>query len=206
VQIKPGSDTAVEFSSDAGGSGLAIYLSDPGTLELTWRLEVYAYTARGRTFVGQITTRTPPAAVGSNYPRSRSRLVAIANCPGVKNWSVVARYASPAPYPDAVAELELTSSETTSGPFGIVPQSERYHYLAGTGNGSQAFVGGQRIQSWAAFATGAGATVTIAGAGGTTIPISTAGNVRGDPGGTLEGATFTFAGGVTGWFIEWKEN
>lgn len=63
-----------------------------------------------------------------------------------------------------------------------------------------------RVKSWAAFATGAGATVTIANPGlaaGDAIPIPTGGTVDGGPhDDALVNPTFVFTG-TAGYFIEY---
>lgn len=79
-----------------------------------------------------------------------------------------------------------------------------FAYKAGT-SGTVAIVG--RVTGWAAFATGAGATVTVAQPGllaGDTIPIPTGGSVEGNPpdDGALTNPTFVFTG-TAGYFIEY---
>lgn len=76
-----------------------------------------------------------------------------------------------------------------------------YAYLAGTSGTVTVPIGG-RVTGWAAFATGAGATVTVAG--GAAIPIPTGGSVEGNPpdDSALLAPTFVFTS-TSGYFVEY---
>jgi hypothetical protein len=206
---------AQEVTSADGGSAVAIHLADEGAPGLlrTWRIEVFADRGDGLIQLGEITTRTPPAppaaASPALPPQPRSRVVAICSCPGSIRWTVRVRYANeggPAtlPIPIPACEITLLDSPVASTP-GLQAVNERSHYISGTAPGSVNLARGQRVQSWAAFSTGAGATANVNNEGA--IPIPTSGAVRGDPEGSLDGGLFVFAGAnFGGYFIEFRES
>ena len=74
-----------------------------------------------------------------------------------------------------------------------------YAYLAGT-SGARSVPAGGLLLSWAAFATAAGATVTIDG--GDAIPVPTGGAVSGEAHGTVIAPAFVFTG-TAGYFVEY---
>ena len=213
MEIQAGNLCTVE-TADAG-SAVAIHLADEedttGALR-TWRFDVFADRGEGLFLLGDITSRTPrlpPAAANPPLPpQPRTRIIAIATCPGAVKWVVRVRWGQEGvdslPSPAPKADVNLLGSPVASLP-GVAPVNERYGYISGAAPSTFTLARGQRVASWAAFATGAGATVTIDG--GTVIPIPAAGNVRGDPLGTLDGGLFVFAGGTLGGFlVEFKES
>lgn len=212
-KIKAG-PRAQEVETADLGSALAIHIADEGTpgLMRTWRLDVFADRGDGLIFLGDITTRTPPAppaaAAPALPPQSRSRIVCVCTCPGSTRWVVRVRYGNegpdslPAPVPQC--GLTLLGATVASMP-GLQPVNERSHQVSGTAAGAVNLARGQRVHSWAAFSTGAGATVNVNNEGA--IPIPNVGAVRGEPRGSLDGGLFVFAGGnFGGYFIEFRES
>jgi hypothetical protein len=197
------------------GSSIGLHLADePSTTGAlrTWRFEVYADRGEGLFFLGEITSRTPvppPAAASPPLPPiARTRIIAICTCPGALRWVVRVRYANEGedslPSPRPKCDVNLLGAPVASMP-GVQAINERYSYISGAAAATFTLARGQRVQSWAVFSSGAGATVEI-NAGGA-IPVPPSGNVRGDPGGALDGGLFAFVGaGLAGYFVEFKES
>jgi hypothetical protein len=204
MQVKAGTRSRVE--PEQQGSACAIYVADElGAADVrTWRLKVFA----DNRFVGEITTRTPPAPPGTAVPPlpadARGRMVAMACSPGATRWVVEVDYGNDGPpTPAPKADVYVTAGDLPLEP-GLRPVNERSRYTVGSAAGVVQIPRGQRVWSWAAFSNGAGCTVDINGQGAIPIPIG--GAVRGEPAGLLDGAVFTFVGGLLGgYFIEWKE-
>lgn len=85
---------------------VSIALAEAADSSAVWHLEVWAHTDEGQYLLGQFDT----------YPagKSRSRIVAIAACPGVREWQVHCFCADPS----AVADLCLADGES-GGAFGL---------------------------------------------------------------------------------------
>lgn len=204
MQVKAGTRSRVE--SERTGSTCAIYVADElgSSAVRTWRLKIYA----DNRFVGEITTRTAPAppaaAVPPLPPDARGRMVAMACSPGASRWVIEAEWANDEiPSPAPKCDVYIDCGDVPLEP-GLRPVNERSRYTGGSVAGVVQIARGQRVWSWAAFSTAAGASVDVNGAGA--IPIPNGGSVRGEPKGTLDGAVFTFAGAIGGYFIEWRES
>lgn len=88
------------------GDSLAIALSESPTSVASWHIWVFARIDAGSFLLGELTTR----------PGNPSRIVAIASCPGVREWTIEAQNPDPA----AVADLFLQDGEGL-GKFGVTP-------------------------------------------------------------------------------------
>jgi len=189
--------------------GLAIFLGQTSKngapIDARFRVEVRATVADGEFLVGIFSTSPPH----NGSPKSRA--VAMASCPGAKSWSLLV-------YPWQQASLANGKIWASAGlPAGDAPGvtrvGERPKTYAGNGPGVVVIPAGERVMSWSAFSTGAGASVEIdqqlPAISGPPIQIPAAGGVSGGGnGGVLEGPlTFTFATvAIGGYLIETLES
>ncbi len=192
--------TEVGVTDPDGLGGLAIRLSQPAKINgsdstARYRFEVYAETKEGNYLVGSFAT-CPPG-------RQPTRVVAMANCPGAKNWKIVATLVRGTSYDGA--ELSLAVGTPAGELPGLSRVSERFKYYTGTVPGAVNILEGETVLGWTALASGGASTVTI-GSGGA-IPVPSGGSMSGGGGGLIEGPiTFTFGANTSGYLIEVAES
>ncbi len=187
--------------NDANGKGgLSIAFSQVQGSSARWRCSVRAKTANGTFEVGRFTVCPPTTNL-------RSRIVAIASCPGATHWTVLVELASgSAPGNEQHGKISLSVGPMGGGGPGVSRVGERPKYYSGAAAAAVAIPAGETVVGWSAFSSGAGATVTIGS--GSAIPIPSSGGVAGGSGGLIEGpVTFTFAGAnLAGYLIEVAES
>ncbi len=196
----------VEDADCKGGLAIALTQTRLGADLLTsrYRVEVRAKTDDGMFIVGAFSTAPPDATSPT------TRVVAMASCPGALAWVLYVRpYNLDAEDPDDFGDVSGSINAFAGEPGGQLPGvvrvSERPKYYAGTAAGAVAIPPGERVTSWTAYSTGAGATVTYGppGAPGATIPIPPAGGLSGGGSGAVEEGplVFTFAGANFGGYL-----
>lgn len=171
--------TCVIEDEDCRG-GLAIYLSQTDEADRTrWEIEVWANSGDGLIWVGKLTTC--PAQSGSQ----KTRLVATVAVPGAHSFEVIVRAAARlgSEAQRYSGEILLSAGHPGGQLPGLVRVNERSKYYAGTGAAVVTLAPGERVLSWSAFSTGAGATLVygVTGTAPDTIPIPTSGVVSGGP-------------------------
>lgn len=173
--------------------GLTIFLSQNPESLAHWRFTVKARTDEGLFNVGTFCTSLPVNTTGPINRTTPGRVVAIANCPGAKDWTVSVSRAEeeidsdPPDWP----EVCLAVGESI-GPPGLVRVAERYTHYSGVAGAIQ-LLPGDRVVGWSAVAGAPGATLTIEALPVIVIPPNA--TAAGSTGGNLEGpATMTFAG------------
>lgn len=181
-------------------------LSQPSDSSARWSFRVRVRTDEGLFQVGHFTSCPP------RNGSPKTRCVAIAVCPGAREWTVDIR---PAPVvegleaiPDnSAVALGASCCAPTAEP-GLIRVSERPKAYTGT-DGLVTLLPGEVLISWAAWAVGAGATLIISGGGldaPHTINLPTAGTAGGTFGELVEGpATLLFAG-TGGYTVEVAES
>jgi len=195
VVLKKSGTQASSVDGDAEGrGGLAIALSQPKGSTARWKFSVRAQVPDGDFSIGEFTT-SPPAN------NRLSRIVAIANCPGAKSWTVLVNLADGE---GDDASLSLAVGDMTGTP-GLSRVSERYKQYEDTAAAIQPILAGETVLGWTVAAGPAGATLTIDSFG--VITITPNGSVSGGGGGLIDGPdTFTFAGDILSWLIEIAES
>jgi hypothetical protein len=169
----------------------AICLSQ-GQDAAAWRFRVIAHLDGGQFALGVFTASPPTQGADP------ARVVAIATCPGARDWSVEVE--DVAAVTGASCEVFLASSRCVGKP-GLEFPNRRYKTLGGA-NGAVNVPAHQRVKSWSAFATAAGATVAVAGG---VLNVPNGGSVGGQPGDALLGPlTITFTG-TAGYELELEE-
>jgi hypothetical protein len=166
--------------------GLAIHLSQPSNSLVHWKFQVFAQTDEGNLKLGIFTTSLPLQLVEPDI-RSPSRVVAIANCPGAKSFTLEISAVNPEDFAPDVDSGTLVSVCVGDcfGPPGVVRVDERYAHYSGV-DGAIVLAPGDRVVGWSAVGGPAGATVDI----GTVLsPIVIPPNVTvaGSTGGNLSG-------------------
>ena len=196
--------TSIVF--DAGeeiAEGLSISLTQPGGSASRWVFRVRVRTDEGISLLGQFTT-TPPS---TGIP---SRVVAVATCPGVREWEVDV---SPAPgvegapfSPDDSSVSLAVGKPSPAAPTGVQRVNERPKYYSGV-SGTVQLLPGEVLIGWSAWDAGAGATVTLPDeASGTAIPLPPSGTGDGGMGGLLQGPTRIAFAGTGGYLVEVAES
>lgn len=175
--------------------GLTIFFSQNSETQAHWRFTVKARTDEGLFNLGTFCTSLPANTTGPANRTTPGRVVAIANCPGAKDWTVSVTRAEavldsdPPDWP----EVSLAVGESI-GPPGLVRVAERYTHYSGVA-GAVALLPGDRVVGWSAIAGGGGGTLTIDALPAIVIPANA--TAAGSTGGNLEGpATMTFAGTI----------
>jgi hypothetical protein len=186
--------TQATISDRDGRGGLSIALTQPPGSDARWKFSVRASTDEVTIEVGEFITCPP-----SNS--KLSRFVAIANCPGARDWTVMVNLIAGS---DDKAVLSMAVGLMTSLP-GLSRIAERYKQYEDSGPAVQAILAGETVLGWTVAAGAAGGTLTIDGFG--VITITPNGSVSGGGGGLIEGpGTFTFAGDIVSWMIEIAES
>jgi hypothetical protein len=176
-----------------GKGGLAIALSQPKGSTARWKFSVRGQTDEGVFPVGEFIT-CPPG-------RNRSRIVAIANCPGVTNWTC---FITLADGETDESEVSLAVGYMTSGP-GVIRIGERYKEYQAAAPNAVPILAGETVLGWTAFAGAGGGFVTIEGFAA--IPVPPNGSMSGSGGGLIEGpTTITTSGDIDGYLIEIAES
>ena len=155
VRLVKGQVQATVHDSDGRG-GLSIAVSQKPGGTARWQFSVRAKTDEGTFHVGECIVTPPPRTVRG------ARVVAIATCPGAKDWTVLATLASGEP-DDALLSLAV-GAQGGGGP-GLVRVGERFKYYSGA-CGAVSILPGETVIGWSAWALVVGATVAI-GSGGT---------------------------------------
>jgi hypothetical protein len=172
------------------GEGLTIFLSQPPGSTARYTFRVRARTDQGLCEVGTFTSCPP------RNGSALTRAIAMAACPGVREWTVDI---SPAP---AVVGLVADPDESSmwlsagccAGIVGVERISERAKYYTGAA-GVVTLLPGEEVVAFSTSASGAGATVIVSAPDNGPIPVPVGGGVQGTFGGLLKGpATLTFAG------------
>lgn len=164
---------------------------------IPWVLRFWAHLGSNRAYAGAVRI----------FPSRDHRIVAVCSMPGARNWEVEGEGAT-----TATDELEIhfEGMESCCGPFGVhaVPGNSvafGKSYTVATGTAAVVQIVGE-VWGWAAYATAAGATVTVAapptaGFGPIAVPVN--GEVSGNARGILAPvSTWTFAG-TSGYLIEY---
>lgn len=196
----------VEDADCKGGLAIALTQTQLSSAALTsrYRVEVRAKTDDGMFLVGIFST-CPPRD-GS----TPTRMVAMCSCPGALSWVLYVRpYALDPEDPDDFGDLSGMINACAGEPGGQLPGvirvGERPKYYAAAAPATVSILPGERVLSWSAFSTAAGATVIVNG--GPAIPIPNGGGVRGGDGALVEGpATIAFAGAIGGYLVEVAES
>lgn len=192
--------TEVNIEDIDGLGGLAIRLTQPakpgGVVNTAqYRFEVYAETKEGNYLVGSFAT-SPPG-------RQLSRVVAMANCPGAKNWKLVITLVRGTAYDGG--EVSMSVGRPAGELPGVTRVSERFDYYTGNAPGTVSILPGETVLGWTATASGGAGSVQI-GSGGS-IPVPNGGSMSGGGGGLIEGPIdFTFGTNVNGYLIEVAES
>lgn len=185
--------TQVSIRDEGGRGGLSIALSQPKGSDARWKFSVRGDTKEGIFPLGEFIT-SPPG-------KQLTRIVAIANCPGVNYWDLLVSLID-GDFDDS--EVSLAIGDMT-GESGLVRVAERYKQYSGAAAGAVSILPGETVLGWTASAGAAGGTVTINSFGAITIPVS--GSMTGGGGGLIEGpVTFTFGGNITSYLIEVAES
>lgn len=190
--------------------GLAIFLGQSrptaGALTSRYLVQVRATTADGQFEVGSFVTCPP------HDGSSKTRQVASASCPGALSWTLIAKpLAGPGgTLGECSGSLFASAGEPGGQLPGVVRVAERSKYYAGNAAASVTLPVGERVLSWSAFSTGAGASLTYGrfGTAPQTIPLPTAGGVSG---GLVQGGdlplVFSFSNpNFGGYYIEAAES
>lgn len=203
VTLKKGQTSAVLEAGDQIAEGLSISLTQPSGSTSRWVFRVRIRTDEGISLLGQFSTNPP--TTGAN-----TRMVAIATCPGVRQWMVDI---SPAPAIEDVVNVPDNSSVSLAqgccsptSPAGVQRVNERPKYYSGV-SGTVQLLPGEVLIGWSAWDAGAGATVTLPDENmGTAIILPPAGVVEGGMGGLLQGPSRIVFAGTGGYFVEVAES
>ena len=186
--------TQATISDKDGRGGLSIALTQPRDSDARWKFSVRASTDEVTIEIGEFITCPP-----SNS--KLSRFVAIANCPGARDWTIIANLIGGT---DDKAVLSMAVGLMTSAP-GLSRIAERYKQYEDVMAGTVNILAGETVVGWTAFAGAAGGTVTIGTNGAIAVPAN--GSATGGGAGLIEGPiTITFGGDITGYFIEVAES
>ncbi len=191
--------TQLTVTDGDGLGGLAIRLTQPARVSQSantarYRFEVYAETDEGDSLIGVFTTCPP----GSRP----SRAVAMANCPGARQWKLVITLVRGTSYDGA--EVSMSVGRPLGEP-GVVRVSERFKYYAGGSANIVPILAGEVVLGWTMFAEAGGASVIIDG--GNTISVPSNGSMSGSGGGLLEGPIeIEFATGTDSYYVEVAES
>lgn len=174
--------------------GLAIFLSQPSD-GIRWNIRVYATLDEGLFEIGQFDTSIPENLVGPDNVRVPSRVVAMANCPGARSWTLTIVPVNPEDTPDH-STLSLGTGWCI-GPPGVTRVGERYGLHSGGVDGVANIQAGERVVGWSAVAGPAGGTITFTPSTLPVITIPPNATVSGSTGGNLVGpVAMTFTGTI----------
>lgn len=177
--------------------GLTIYLSQPVN-GISWNIKVYAKADEGLFELGRFTTSIPQQIVGQDV-RTLSRVVAIANCPGAKSWTLEIARADSDDEPDH-SKLSMAVG-CCIGPPGVTRVGERYRYYTGV-DGLAQILPGDRIVGWTAIAGPLGGSVVFAPSALLPVVIPPNASLSGSTGGNQEGLVNMIFAGTLSYIIE----
>lgn len=194
-------------------SAISIALSEPVRSVIPYRVRVDCEFSGGLARLGQVRT-VPPSAAG--IP---SRVIAICCAPGVIAWRVRATPVRPYNASDVAGTLKVDGWDQAGTLPGITPLSGslleaggpdagNYNQSTGLAPGAATVPAGARVRGWSFEAGGAPATAVITSpvfGALPTITVPVGGAFTDNPDGLLGPATFTFAGGVSRWWVSWLE-
>jgi len=178
---------------------ISISLTQPSGSQSRWVFRVRVRTDEGLSLLGQFTTNPPSTGIPT-------RIVALATCPGAREWQVDVTPApgvegAPAAPDDSSVSLAVGKTSPMA-PAGVQRVNERPKYYSGVA-GTVQLLPGEELIGWSAWDAGAGATVTLpdvplSGA----IPLPPAGVVEGGLGGLLQGPSRIVFAGTGGYLVE----